>query len=236
MLLAHRLLVALAAIVAVFVGPTRLAAAAPDNPPELLPAPAKLLAADFWSSPQASADELISRLGNFTEVAIGSNDELRDKTFLKTLANRIEVHNAAQADGFILKLKKTRPDLAGLPFAMGDDCRLSPAAAKTLARHSLQVTRMVSTSTTEKLKDPEKVELFWRYYLWESMAPHGQSAKFLASGSPALEQALSVQTPAYRASFVEKVAEAGLDTRILARRALFDFDPAVRQLAVEALA
>jgi mono/diheme cytochrome c family protein len=42
--------------------------------------------------------------------------------------------NAKQTDGFMDALRGARPDLAGLPFAMGDDCRLKGDRSRELTR------------------------------------------------------------------------------------------------------
>ena len=43
---------------------------------------------------------------------------------------KINHMNAKKTDAFMAALLENRPDLAGLPFAMGDDCRTSPERMK----------------------------------------------------------------------------------------------------------
>jgi hypothetical protein len=50
-----------------------------------------------------------------------SSEELREQTALQIA--KINHLNQNGADGFLVALRSKRPDLAGLPFAMGDTCR-----------------------------------------------------------------------------------------------------------------
>ena len=133
-------------------------------------------------------------------------------------------------DAFV-KTNKKRADLSGLPFMMGEQCRLSAKAAKGLQSSSRTIRGRLdlskksggSYSTSEGVKDNGS-------RFWDMMHVGGETL-------PALEQILLAESVSHRKLFMNNLKEMkGKDaTRILVQRAIFDLDSEVREAALEAL-
>lgn len=203
--------------------------AAPELYFEPLAAPRRL--PDFWTRPRLSEDELRTLAEAMPEAGLVEKGKYPVRDWLKDMAARINKQNAAATDGFITELRKERADLAGLPFLMGDACRLSGPSAAALAKHSFHVN--TALSDVRDMDAPGLGELFNTKF-WSAYRDVPRPGLAISEGAAALEQILSAQPAELRRGLVEKAPPGDL-TRLLVRRALFDFDPAVRKAAVEAL-
>jgi hypothetical protein len=129
---------------------------------------------------------------------------------------------------------KDRGDLSGLPFIMGEQCRLSAKSARDLQNSSQAVRRDLDNSkngislpSQYSGKDSMKVEeiLLERALPWK------------LENVAALEQIVLVENSKLRRFFMKKLEKfkGAASGRILAQRAVFDLDLEVREAAVEAL-
>jgi hypothetical protein len=150
-------------------------------------------------------------------------------------------------------LMKRRPDLALLPFRMGDECHLGKEAADNLHTLSLKLRGCVQASTPndgiEVRPDPDKL----RTFLLNNPAPpippgtrtafppgrsRGAAEWLVPEAVPTLQQLLMAENKPVRMLLVELLAQIrGKEATVaLAQRAVFDLAPEVREAAVQALA
>jgi hypothetical protein len=101
------------------------------------PAP-KLPALPPWATKSRSAEMLRKQLfDNVKEVALDENsalfaeDATQARPRIEALIETIDSATVFDLDGFVRKLQKTRPDLAGLPWLMGSDRVLKCDAVET---------------------------------------------------------------------------------------------------------
>jgi hypothetical protein len=142
----------------------------------------------------------------------------------KALASAAALHlNGTEEDGFLKALLRTRPDLAGLPFAMGDACRTRGEQAQAFKEAADAVRSRKEAALVSDAPEPdaarEKKARFWlaRTAVATQVLP-GEKAE----GQPQLVRALAaVPRP-----------EA---TRELARLAAYSPEEATRNVAIEAL-
>ena len=160
--------------------------------------------------------------------------------------------NGRKADGFLQALRDDRPDLDGMPFAMGDACRTRGERSRqfTLAvgtvRQALQG-RAAATdpATGQPAGDRDRAAAFWDQYgalcaeqdRGASQIDRAQRENVAAARVAALTQILAPEKPDLRLGLVKYLsgvpcAEA---TRALARLAIFSAEEEVRQAAVDAL-
>jgi hypothetical protein len=137
-------------------------------------------------------------------------------------------------DAFVKQIKD-RADLAGLPFIMGKECRLSTDLADTLRANSREIRMNLERTKQENSRGP--------YYkqskdngvrFWERT---GGIFNLKTGIPPGLEQILLAESASHRMLFMKRLKEleGKAATRILAQRALFDLDGDVRETALEAL-
>ena len=144
--------------------------------------------------------------------------------------------NAKKADAFMGALIENRPDLAGLPFAMGDDCRSGPERAR-------QFTQAVATVRVAMQNG--NAQNFWASFNThcdQQDAAVSKSDKALRehitlARIAALSQVLAPESAEMRTGLVKYLtgvphAEA---TRALARLAIFSPEDDVRFAAVDSL-
>jgi hypothetical protein len=226
-------------------------------------APANAANPDFWAAPKMTEGALLAQIEKLPEVGLpdlmlpqqvergGAQAKNRQK--LLDLVKTIEEQNGKKTDGFIANAKETLAELAGLPFAMGDACRLGAVASAHLAEHSQEINTAAATaarasaSTSNALRTRNRFVdpyLFWQNYPFRNgrgLTPSTRGAvnvnSLLLDGAPAIEQVLSAEHAGLRLSMAQKMSnvEHPRATKILARRALFDLDANVRRQAVEAL-
>ena len=133
--------------------------------------------------------------------------------------------NRTKTDAFIAALMSKRPDLAGLPFAMGDSCRMKPEAGR-------QFVAALDAFQKSKSEDEKKVVLMSRY---KELA---KEKKIDPSASVAsLMQVLGHEEGAVRLALVNYLGELpNADaTQALAKMAVFSAEPDIRAAAVAAL-
>lgn len=132
--------------------------------------------------------------------------------------------NMKEEDGFLKALRNSRPDLAGVPFAMGDACRTRGTRARTFKEAAEAVRRRKGAALVDEDSDPEAGKAKRRQLDQAHLAVVSQViATEDLSGQHALIRALaSIPRP-----------EA---TRALARLAVFSMEADVRADALEALA
>jgi hypothetical protein len=121
--------------------------------------------------------------------------------------------NAKEEDGFLKALLRSRPDLAGMPFLMGKECRADADRAMTLQH----------TSRTMHSRGEPSFYLSVRY----------QKAHLAVMALNLIGHDDAGRTRALRALAASRHAEA---TRELARAAVYSPDQVVRTAALEALA
>lgn len=171
------------------------------------------------------------------------------------LIPRIEFLNQKKTDGFIQALIDHRADLAGLPFQMGDDCRLNEAKSR-MFRDSLEVMRQAffSNGPSSGGNDPtagkKYADPFWNAYrtleqAWEDgelknhplQGPISSAALAGPTRLRALLHVVAGQPLAMRKGLVKYLAGSPKveSTQALARLALFESDAEIRQAALNAL-
>jgi hypothetical protein len=195
-------------------------------------------------------EELRARLERVPELDLDNSKEAKSATGAREriakLAKTIQEKMKGKADGFVLDLIEKRADLAGLPFLKGKDCTLDKGQARTLAEMSQTIRACLDdavpgrSSGARVIRPPSDPgmawyarpdpDLFWSQF---SSASRGRDPKAI----PALQQLLAAEHHGMRLSLVahlgktrDKVASA-----TLARAAVFDLNPQVRQSAVSAL-
>ena len=150
------------------------------------------------------------------------------KTRVRRLIAQINRENqgAAHKDAFLLSQMKKRPQLRGLPFVMGDACRLELHRAKSFQAAVVAVRTAVESTNGHGVQ-------FWNTYEQQfSTNMHDPQ-----SGVAALSQILGPERSVLRVELIQKLAGWPLPeaTQLIARAAIFDFDANVRREAVKAL-
>ena len=143
--------------------------------------------------------------------------------------------NAKKTDAFMTELLATRSDLAGLPFAMGDDCRSSVERTKqftiaaTTVRQSLAIGGQPFWTTLSNIYDQQDAQ---RSKSDKALAAHVTVARLAA-----LMQMLAAESPELRLGLVKYLTAVAHPeaTRALARMAIFTSEDDVRLAAVDAL-
>ncbi len=142
--------------------------------------------------------------------------------------------NAKKTDAFMTELLAARSDLAGLPFAMGDDCRSSGERAKQFT--------VAATTVRQALTVGQN---FWPQFSAmcnHQDANHLKSDKTLATHATvariaALMQMLAAESPELKLGLVKYLTGVAQPeaTKALARMAIFTSEDDVRLAAVDAL-
>lgn len=198
------------------------------------PPPAQPVAFVPWTA-LPSAEVLQQELLKLPEIILDAGikpeakvEEARGR--IAALARKIADENNKTPDGFVHELRKSRADLAGLPFLLGEDCQLSQSDAVVLAVASAQVREVIGKCSAQ-------ADAFWRAV----QQPRSSELARLSWHGPgqhaALAQILAPEDAAFRLGLVRHLGEVSLEssTRTLARLALFDVDAKVRLAATEAL-
>jgi len=121
--------------------------------------------------------------------------------------------NAKEEDGFLKALVKARPELSGLPFIMGKDCRADEDRSKALDHTAREMHRMAEPTFYMSLKN--------------------QRAHIAVMSQNLIAHDNTVQPRALRALTSTRQSDA---TKALARAAVFSPDEALRSQALKALA
>jgi hypothetical protein len=158
--------------------------------------------------------------------------------------------NQKKADAYVQALVEQRADLSGLPFAMGDDCRLKEERSR-LFNQTLQRIRNVMSSNiqipiSEAQHAPERAaQFFWQHFQSGCLQEDHNAASSDRSHQDnltqarvgALMQVLGPESPAMRRGLVKHLSAVSHveATRALARLAIFAGEEDVRGAALEAL-
>jgi len=173
---------------------------------------------------------------------------------------KINVLNNKKMDAFLEELRKARPDVDGLPFAMGDKCRIKGTRSQQfglsvlmLRRNMQEVDGLMKKSAGLDPKDrnpaPPKdaatAELFWKNYKanfakedWARPEANFERQEDVIMGRiAALMQVLLPESAPMRLGLVRYLSHISHveATRALARLAVFSVEEEVRTAAIEAL-
>jgi hypothetical protein len=143
----------------------------------------------------------------------------------KAQASAAALHlNSKEEDGFLKALLRTRPDLAGLPFAMGTACRTSGDRARAFKEAADAVRRQKGAALLSETLAPEAGEEKRQQFYQAHVAVVTQviPAEESSAGHSLIRALSSIPRP-----------EA---TTALARLAVFSPEEAVRTASIEALA
>jgi hypothetical protein len=150
--------------------------------------------------------------------------------------------NEQGTDHFLKVLRPRRPDLAGLPFVMGDACRQRKEQSQAFVlavdevREALQATEPIGNGP-----GPEKPQSFWDHYNKFDRHARKKAASEEDALPPAdiaaLTQMLAPEGQAMHQGLVKYLAKLphAQATRALVRLAVFSFDDQVRQAALAVL-
>jgi hypothetical protein len=171
-----------------------------------------------------------------------------DKTARKLALqlDRIDILNEREEDGFVKALRGQRPDLAGLPFALGAACRGTDKRSKQFADKAEMVRWALTSAEGRSIRGGGvSAKLFWWAYGGPSDAqlmPGVQMSQEEQRDSEsarvaALMQVLAPEPPALRMGLVRYLAELRSPEacRALAQLAIFSPEQEVRDAAVDAL-
>lgn len=191
-------------------------------------------------SPESHLEDLLREV---PQVDLEPEYAKKTKAQLADAAKKIVADAKGDKDAFVTGLKKTRPDLAGMPFLMGDDCQLDKNDARSLATMSLMVrdlmaksikeTKYVQRSPTSEMFAPDPAA----EYFWSRLNSSGSRSSPRIDCVPALKQIISAENSHHRllmANHLHGVMDKKA-TEALAQLAVFDLSPEVRQLAVHGL-
>jgi hypothetical protein len=149
----------------------------------------------------------------------------------------VHLLNQKKTDAFIEALMKKRPDLAGLPFVMGEKCRMKPEASKRFVA-ALDVFRKAESTLPPLPPGPGEPIPPQQKSLMERYTEQAVEQKIDPSASVAsLMQVLSHEDGTDRirfAVYLEGMATAEA-TRALAKLAIFSEEPELRKVALRAL-
>lgn len=170
---------------------------------------------------------------------------------MRTVMAGINELNGQKRDGFLELLCRERPDLAGLPFALGDACRLTEeckqpfAEAVVTVRDAIALTARRNQHLINHQGNQGSDEVFWNCYRsvgsrrGPGQADNGEEAQepVTLAHVGALMQMLGTESPAMRLGLVRHLSQVphGETTRALARLAVFSAEGDVRQAALKAL-
>ncbi|HZY90724.1 MAG TPA: HEAT repeat domain-containing protein [Gemmataceae bacterium] len=216
------------------IGPPPKAPAVVSRPPEAAK-PAAPATPSFKRRGNASEEDLRKQL----EVAIDVGLDLDGPAVVRSYAASIKANLAATGAPNLIDpspLLKVRPDLGTLPLRGGHGVKLSPKAGGHLqvlaAKLHAHLDRVAPLGPDGRRTAPAALREALR------AEKRGQRPEWLrAEAVPALMQILMPEDTPVRELLVELLAEIpGPEaTTALARRAVFDLSPEVRQRAVEAL-
>jgi hypothetical protein len=151
---------------------------------------------------------------------------------IRRTIEKVNLLNEMKTDAFIEALLSKRPDLAGLPFALGDACRLKDEAGRQFAA-AVEDARRAQDAREFKVGGGESViEDQMKYYREPAGNEIDPSARVAA-----LMQKFGAESAKTRLSLVKYLdGAAHADaTRALARLAIFSEEAEIRSAAVRAL-
>jgi hypothetical protein len=222
-------------------------AAEAESPTTLAAArPAPLLPPTRYPDKAASEEDFRLLLAHVPEVALDQKaatvrSPREARTQLTEQANSIQEQTSKDADAFVKRLEATRADLAGLPFLKGKDCRLGESQAKNWdelsrgIRAALAGAGRSSRSASPSTSFNPGPDLN-RFFAALDHRPT-KAALQTTEGIPALLQLLQAEHLTLRLSLIQHIekVKGKAASAALARRAVFDLDPEVRERALAAL-
>ena len=155
------------------------------------------------------------------------------KRRIQNLITKINTTNTPdKRDAFVLANLERRPELRGLPFVMGDACRLDGNRAQSF-QTSVQAVRDGLEADMHTGAHAKEATPFWNTYLAETQGQGIDTDHSVA----ALTQILGPERKTLRADLVRKLRVSNRPEAIkaIARAAIFDADGEVRMVAVKAL-
>jgi hypothetical protein len=163
----------------------------------------------LWRWVERTEQELLAQLERVPELTLDTGPERRESVQMVAVALQ-QARAGRDAETSSLPILEGRTDLRGLPFRRGAACKIDDRAARHLAE------------TSSLLRGPESRRAEY---------PWGPEA------IPGLQQVLMAEDESARDELVDRLAtiEGGQASEALARRALYDLHPRVRQRALEAL-
>jgi hypothetical protein len=180
---------------------------------DLLPAPSKI---------KNAGAILPDDLTQVPEVEFGA-PVAKNTEAMKNTAHaiaKINHLNAKKTDGFVEALRDDRPDLHGLPFAMGNACR-------TKGERNRQFNAAVATvrALLQQVQQGGNADQFW-------LREHDNFARIAA-----LMQIMAPESPSLRLGLVKYLSTVSYAeaTRALAKLAIFSAEEEVRRAATDAL-
>ena len=162
--------------------------------------------------------------------------------------------NQQKRDRFLETLIAQRPDLAGLPFAMGDACRVKESDLPGF-RKEVALVRTTFNNLSFTLPDPPTrpvtgPERFWKEYDEQTRRINGREAidaattreppDFSGFAVAGLMQVIGAESRDFQAGLIARMTKFPKSadknvTEALAQLAVFSTDSGVRWLAIEAL-
>ncbi|MBI1830517.1 MAG: hypothetical protein HYR84_03590 [Planctomycetes bacterium] len=201
-----------------------------------------VLALGVWTREQlagpapAPPEQVSNDLTRVPEVSVA--DAFPDKIAPADAKRRIseliakirQTNTPEKRDAFVLANMERRPGLRGLPFVMGDACRLNPNGA-TSFQSSVEAVRNALEADSQSSKQGH--ETFWQGYLVAT----GNLGTTTDPGIAALTQMLGPEKKTARAELVQHLRGSAnpAATKAIARAAIFDGDERIRLAAVRAL-
>lgn len=198
------------------------------------------LPGDFHDLPEKERDKII-------KLAREQNDKALERTALAIA--QINHLNKEGTDQFLKVLLRSRPDLAGLPWVMGDACRTGKEPSQAFLREvnllrEVLLDLSVPLGPVDKVVRPVVVEKIWEKYRIHLLDLHKVEAETMAKGADvlprriaALMQMLSVHSQDMSEGLVDFLdpidhPDAG---RALAQLAVFSEEKELRDRALAAL-
>ncbi len=154
--------------------------------------------------------------------------------------------NAKGTDHFMTLLRDQRPDLAGLPFVLGNACRLGTERGKAFVT-GVAMARGSMPREPEANEPPRdaanQATRFWVGYtarhVWGHARSHEKQGErdWTDARIAALMQVLGPEDKAFQKGLIKHLSETpgSAATRALGRLAVFSFEEEVRQAALAAL-
>ena len=189
-----------------------------------------------WLQPRDEA-ALREELDGVKEIRLDPNDK---QEVSKQIAEAAKTATRTRPDDPppMPKIFAEREDLTGLPFRNGPDCRLSKSAAQHLQKRSAPLRSVLPPqrpSVPEHLF--ETTEQHARIRAIAKLRDGSENLWTTPNAVPALSQLLEAENGPMRALLVEMLAriEGPESSAALAKRAVFDLSPQVREAAIAEL-
>lgn len=180
---------------------------------------------------QLGEEDLVRQIAKATEVALDRTPNRVDS--LNVIAQFRQAKQAGKQIDVAPLMAQKRLDLAGLPLAMGDECRMSPTLADHLQGGSVTLRNHLRATASSGDPRPNPAVL----YNALTQAGDERNTWQIPEAIPALQQLLMAENESVRAVLIDQLdkIEGKEATVALAKRAVFDLNPEVRRKALVAL-